>query len=218
MHEESPVLTATKRERLGSRYCRRLRGGGKLPAVVYGHQQEPTPVALDAHDALGHIHKGEKVFRLALDGQDEPQVVLLKDVQFDHLGTRIIHADFARVDLDERVRTRAPLHLVGDAVGLKVAGAIMMHPLNEVELECRVADLPDFIEVDISTLEAGHTITAADIRLPAEDMKVLTDPHAIVAQIVVQTVAAEGEAEEVEAAAGEPEVISERKEQEEKEG
>lgn len=211
MHEKSPVLNAKSREHLGSRYCKRIRQSGGLPAVLYGHGQQPVPLTLDAKEAIGHLHKGEKVFQLDLGGAS--QVALVKGLQFDYLGTNIVHADFARVDLDERVRTRVPVHLTGEALGLKTAGAILMHPTNEVEIECRVRDLPDYIEVDIASLDVGHAITAADVKLPLPTMKMITDSHAIVAQIVIQLEQKVAEATEVAATAAQPEVITAKKEE-----
>lgn len=220
MHENSPILTAKKRERLGSRYSARIRQQGGLPAIVYGHQQEPTPISLDARDALSHIAKGEKVFRLQLDGNGEAETVLLKDVQFDHLGTRIIHCDLARVSLTERVHVTVPVRLLGDAIGLKTAGAILLHPTGELEIECVVTDIPEFIELNIAGLEVGQAITAADVTLPSPSMKLLTDSHAIVAQISVQTTGAEpsAEAAAVEGAAASPEVLTAKKKEEEAKG
>jgi large subunit ribosomal protein L25 len=215
MHENAPTLEARKRERLGSRYARRDRDGGRLPAVVYGHKEDPVAVTVDAHDALHLIHKGEKVFNLSLG--EATQVVLLKDVQFDHLGTSIIHCDFARVELDERVHARIPVHLFGEAKGLKHAGAIMMHTINEVDLECPVRDLPDSLEVDITELDTHHAITVGEIPLP-ESARLLSDPNAILAQIVLQRAikGADEVGEEQEVAAEEaPEVLSEKKEEEE---
>ncbi len=214
MHEDAPVLAAKPRERIGSRYARRARAAGGLPAVVYGHKQEPVAVTLDAHEALQHFHKGEKVFQLQVEGGSS-EFVLLKDLQYDHLGTHIVHADFARVDLNERVQTSVPIHLVGaaDCVGLKSAGATLMHPTSELELECVVTNLPDYIEVDIRDLKAHGTIHASDVKLPASTMKLLTDPDAVVAHIVVHTgVDDSDEATEVGAAAG-PEVITAKKEE-----
>lgn len=216
MHGKTPLLKATKRDRLGTRYAGRVRASGGLPAIVYGHKTDPVPVRLDARETLRHIHKGEKVFTLAVEGEGEPQTVLLKDVQFDHLGTRIIHCDLARVSLTEKVTVKVPVHLIGDAKGLKSAGAILMHPTNEVEVECRVTDIPDFVEVDIAELDVGHAITAAQVKLPMADMKLKTDPHAIVAQIVIQQeLKVEEEAPVEGAAAAEPEVITARKKDEE---
>ncbi|MBY0260834.1 MAG: 50S ribosomal protein L25, partial [Phycisphaerales bacterium] len=188
MHEKSPLLKATNRERLGSRYSQRARKQGKLPAIVYGHGKEPHPIVLEAREALSFFHKGEKVFRLdfpGTTGADEKQMVLLKDVQFDYLGTNIVHADFARVDLNDRVHTKVHVTLVGEPIGMKQAGAILMHPVTELEIECRVIDLPDGVEVNIAALDMGQTITADKVKLPKDDMKLITDSHAVVAQIVL---------------------------------
>lgn len=213
MHENAPVLTAERRERLGSRYARRVRESGGLPAVVYGHGETPEAVSLNAKEALEHFHKGEKVFTLELGGGK--QTVLLKDVQFDHLGTNVVHADFARVDLTERVHARAHIKLVGDAPGLRKAGNVLMHPVTELDLECQVTNLPDSIEVSISELDEGGIIHARDVQLPVSTMKLLTDPDAIVAQIVGATHHAAGEESEVSGAAGaQPEVLTEKKKDE----
>lgn len=217
MHEKAPVLIATRRERTGSRYAQRHRDRGELPAILYGHKKTPVAVAINAHDALGHIHKGEKVFYIQVDGEDERQFVLLKDVQFDYLGNNIIHCDFARVNLAERVRARATLRLVGDPVGLKHAGAILMHQIDEIDIECPVQDLPEAIEVDITEMDLGHSITVGDIKMPADSITLLTDPSTIVAQVVMQREEEVVEAEEevVEAGeGGEPEVLTEKKDEE----
>lgn len=214
MHENATVLHASMRDRIGTRYAKRLRQSGRLPAVLYGHGEEPASVHLDAKDALLHLHKGEKVFQIAIDG-GTPQVALLKEVQYDYLGSNIVHADFARVSLTDRVETRVSLHLIGEAVGLKTAGAILMHPTTELEIECAVSDIPEFIELDISALEAGHSMSAGDVPL-ASGMTLVTDSHAVVAQIVVQVEEKVAEAAAPEAPAA-PEVITEKKREEEKE-
>lgn len=212
MHEKSPVLTAKKRDRLGSRYAARVREQGGLPAIVYGHKEEPVAVSLVARDALSYFTKGEKVFQLQLDGA-APQTVLLKDVQFDFLGTNIVHCDLARVSLTDRVTVKVPVHLIGEARGLKTAGAILMHPTGELEIECMVTDIPDHLEVNIADLDVDHGITAGEVKLPKESMKLKTDTHAMVAQIVVQAEIVEAKAEEgaVAAGAAEPEVLTAKK-------
>jgi len=212
MHEKSPIINVKKRERLGTRYCDRIRKSGGLPAIVYGHGEQPVPVFVpESRDTLRKINAGEKVFRMNLDGGFQEQVVLLKELQFDHMGTKIVHADFARVDLNERVRTLVPVHLMGEAKGLKQAGAILMHVTSELVVECRVADIPDFVEVRIDELDVGHAITAADVKLPTADMKLLTDSHAMVAQIVIQQEIVVAEATTAAAGAAEPEVLTAKK-------
>ncbi len=217
MSDGTPTLTAETRERTGSRYSKRLRDAGKLPAIVYGHGETPVAIALDHKEALSHFAKGEKVFSLSVGGK--AQNVLLKDLGYDYLGNNIVHADFARVDLDERVDVRAHLHFVGNAKGLKKAGAILMKPITELELNCTVANLPDEIEVDISDLDVGDAIHAGEIKLPKSTMKLLNEPDAVVVQIVVQAEEeAEGEGAEVSDDAAQPAVIGEKKDDEDKDG
>lgn len=217
MHEKSPLLKATVRDRVGSRYSERYRKQGKLPAVVYGHGREPLPIAIESKDALTLFYKGEKVFRLDFPGSkaaDEMQMVLLKDVQFDYLGTNVVHADFARVDLNERVKTKVHVTLTGEPIGMKQAGAILMHPVTELVIECRVVDLPDHVEVNIAELDMGMTITADKVKLPASDMKLITDGHAVVAQIVLGVELKTEEAAAVTAEGATPEVITAKKPEE----
>lgn len=211
MSDQTPTLHARPRERLGSRYAQRVRKSGGLPAVIYGHGIEPVPVTLDAKEALLHIHRGEKVFQLSVDGR-AAETVLLRDVQFDYLGTNLIHADFSRVDLSERVHVRTHITLVGmgNAPGLRAAGAILVHPTTEIELDVEVAKIPESLEVDISSMQMGDVLHARQVALPA-GMRLLSDPEAVVAQI---TEAREGPAAGEAAAAGgaaQPEVITEKK-------
>ena len=213
MSDTTTALSAQKRERTGSRYSQRVRKAGGLPAVLYGHKQEPVSITVDAHTAIGFISKGEKVFHMELEGAK--QYVLLKDIGYDYLGTNIIHVDFTRVDMDERVDTRARLKFVGEAEGLKTTGAIMMHPITELQLNCTVTNMPSDIVVDVSDMQVGDAIHASDVTLPKDTMKLLTDPKAIIAQIVMKAVQEEeGEASEVDAAGASPAVIAEKKDAE----
>ncbi len=212
MSNKTPVLKAEKRERLGSKYSQRLREQGGLPAIVYGHKETPVPVTLDAHTALAMIHKGEKVFMLDVDGGASDQIVLLKDVQFDYMGTNIIHCDLARIHMDERIHTKVPVNLIGEPEGMSVLGAVLMHPTMELEIECLVTELPEKVDVDISELQMGQSISAGDVTLPSESMKLITDSHGIVAQIIISGAAKSAEAEEVDVEEGvEPEMIDEKK-------
>ena len=218
MREDSPILTAKARDKVGTRYSQRVRQAGGLPAVLYGHGEAPVAIAVDHKETLHHLTKGEKIFRLQMEGESDTQFVLIKALQFDHLGTNPVHADFARVDLEERTTIRVPIHIIGEAVGLKEAHTVLMHPTNEIEIECKVANLPDSIELDITDLEAGGIIHASDIQLPLPTMKLMSDPEAIIAQVAENQ---HREEEDDTAEAGEvtdqaePEVITEKKEDEE---
>jgi large subunit ribosomal protein L25 len=214
MNEETPTLSADKRERLGSRYSRRLRDAGQLPAIVYGHGETPEPIVLDAKDTMTHISGGERIFDIELGG--EKQTVMLKDLQYDYLGTNVVHADFARVDLTERVNVKVRVNLIGDAVGLKATGAILMQPTNELEIECQVSNMPDNLDVDISELDTGAAVYAKDVTLPLPTMVLLSDPETMLAQVVIQQEEVTDEAGEVTAeGAAEPEVLTEKKDDDE---
>ncbi len=197
MHEEAPILEAKSRDRVGSRYARRVRESGGLPAVIYGHKKEPLSVSLDHKNAVHLITEGDRVFRMAID-EGDPQLVLIKALQFDYLGTHVVHADFARVDLDERVHSRVRLDFVGEAKGLSAAGAMIMHPNTEIEIECAIRDLPDEIEIDVSQLDVNDTLAADDIALPGETMTLVSDPHAVVAQVRISKGAVSAAAEDEE--------------------
>lgn len=218
MHEQAPILKAKKREKLGSRYSRRVREQGGLPAVVYGHKQEPLAVTLEARDALKHIHKGEKVFRLEFEGgsvgtDHSGETVLLRDLQFDYLGTNIVHCDLARVDLTERVRVMVAVHLIGEARGLKTSGATLMHPTSQLEIECTVMNIPEYIEVTVTDLGVGGSIRARDVQLPA-DTRLVSDPDAEVAHVLEPTVQTETAESATVGGTAAPEVIGEKKKEE----
>lgn len=213
MKGKHPTLKAQNRDKLGTRYAQRDRQAGLLPANLYGHGVAPVAINLHAKEAISFFEAGEKVFKLDFPGdkhKDENQMVLLKELQFDYLGDSIVHADLARVSATERVRTRVHVDLKGEAKGLKSAGAILMHPTSELEIECRVVDLPDSIVVDISDLELDGMVTASQVKLPSADMKLITDGHAIVAQIVEAKEEVVAEAAVVGAEAAQPEVIGEK--------
>ena len=212
MSDETPVLQAKKRERTGSRYSRRIREQGGLPAVVYGHGQGPVSVTLDAKETLTLIRGGDRVYTLDIEG-GETETVLLRDLQFDYLGTNVVHCDLSRVDLDERVHVRVKVSLVGEAPGLKKARTSMLTPITELELECTVTNLPEEIEVDVSHMDVGDIIHAGEVTLPKSTMVLLTDPERVVANLSQQSELAEGdEAAEADAQAA-PEVITEKKEE-----
>lgn len=211
MSDTTTQLSAKKRERTGSRYSQRIRNAGGLPAVVYGHKEEPVSITLDAHETVMHLSKGEKVFELDIEGTK--QHVLLKDLGYDYLGTNILHVDFARVDLNERVDVNVHIKFVGEAEGLKTAGAIMMHPNTEIELNCLVSNLPDEVVVDLSDMGVDDIIHASDVKLPLASMKLVSEPDMIIAQIQVMVEEdLDAESGKVGAEGASPEVIKEKKE------
>lgn len=210
--QTSHTLKARKRERIGSRYAARERAAGRLPAVIYGHGVDPLHVSLDAKEALRYFHDGERVFALTVEGAGADETVLLKDLQFDYLGSNVVHADLMRVDLNEEIEAQVHIAFVGEAVGLKTAGAIMTHPMTSLAIRCTVAALPDHIDVDVSALSVGQSLHAGEIALP-QGVALATDPDAVVASIsMVKEVQETGEAAGA-AEGAQPEVITEKKEE-----
>ena len=209
---KTATLTAKRRERVGSRYARRVRQSGGLPAVLYGHGADPVAIILDQRETVRHVLAGEKVFGLAVEGESAEATVLLKDIQYDYLGDSIIHLDFARVDLDEEVEVHVPIHLVGEAVGLKSAGSVLLHPISELTIKCKVTSIPDAIEVDISALDVGHSIHLREVALPA-GVVALDDPEAVLATIHTKSEEPTAEETAVAGEAAQPEVIREKKDE-----
>jgi large subunit ribosomal protein L25 len=206
------TLKAQPRQRLGSRYAQRDRSMGRLPAVLYGHGQKPVAISLETREALRYFHQGEKVFTIELPGETKGQTVILKDLQFDYLGTNVVHVDLARVDLDEEITANVHINLVGDPIGLKHAGAILTHPITQIAIRCTVRTLPDHLDVEISHLDMNHEVKAREVKLPS-GMKLVSDPDAVVAAISeVKEEVVVAEAAAVEGAPAEPEVITAKKE------
>src|SRR3954471_15487932 len=115
MATQTIQITAKPRPELGSRANQRLRNAGFLPGVVYGHKEAVVPVTLPKKELVNHLHRGVHLFDLALDGKAEK--VLVKEVQYDHLGAEVLHVDFARVSLDERVEVTVSLEFKGTPKG-----------------------------------------------------------------------------------------------------
>ena len=209
MATQSIDIRAEKREQLGTRASRRLRREGRLPAVVYGHQQEVLSVTLPLEETLKHLRRGIHLFSLQMDGMTEQ--VLLKDVQYDHLGNEILHVDLFRVNLDEDITSEVPVRLVGEPKGIK-AGGVLSLIKGEIEIICRVRDLPDEIEVDVSGMDVGDVLHINEVTLP-EGVRLAEED----ADFTVATVAMPRVEEEAAPAEGpeEPEIIGAKKEGEE---
>jgi large subunit ribosomal protein L25 len=210
------TLQAERREKKGTRYAKRERNAGKLPCVLYGQGKDPAHLSLNHKEALRFFESGERVFNIQLASESKTQTVLLKDLQFDYLGTNVVHCDLIRVNLDDVVEANVHLHMVGDAKGLKTAGAVLVQKMNEVPVRCRVSDLPEEIKIDISNLEANAHLSASDIKLPA-GLTLECDPDAVVVIIDVQVETEEGtEGEAIGSEGAEPDVIKSKKEEEDK--
>jgi large subunit ribosomal protein L25 len=203
---EKVALKATKREVLGKKVGA-LRRAGKLPAVLYGHGIETTPVMLDDREAtlrLSHLTSSSLVM-IDLDGQEYP--ALVREKQRDHLKNVLLHVDFQVISMTEKVTTKVGIDLSGTAPAVKAFNAVIVTVLSELEIECMPQDLPARVVVDISGLaEVGAAIHVRDVVI-SDRVKILDDPdEAIVVASATRAEKATEEAPaEAEAAAGEGE-------------
>ena len=205
-------LKAERRDAHGTRASRRLRKEDRLPAVVYGHGQDNASITLPKKQTLEHLHHGAHLFNLTLDGNAES--VLLKDVQYDHLGQEVLHLDLFRVNLDEEITSEVPVVLVGEPKGV-VAGGTLTQMRDAIELVAKVRDLPDEIRVNVSDLEIGDAIHIGDVKLPAGVRLPEDDAEFTVAMVAAPRVMSDDELATLPTdAPAEPEIIGEKKEPE----
>ena len=190
-------FTAFPRHTEGRGPSRRLRRSGRAPGIVYGGTAAPTPIELD-HNALIHALRNEafhsSILSMKLDGSAAQ--VLLRDVQMHPFRHEVLHIDFQRIDPNKRIHMKVPLHFTNEDVSpaVKLQGALISHVMTDLDVTCLPKDLPEFIEVDLSQLDTGHSVHVSGVKLPAGVTAVLhgsADP--VVATAVVPKAAAETE-------------------------
>ena len=162
-------FVAFERAKQGTGASRRLRNTGRAPGIVYGGDGQPQLIELD-HNALFHALKKEAFHSTILDmelGGKEGKV-LLRDVQMHPFKQQILHIDFQRVDARTRLHMKVPLHYVKaeESQAVKFENCVVNHVMSELDISCLPADLPEFIEVDLSGMKKGMTLHLADITLP----------------------------------------------------
>lgn len=183
---EQFALTVRPREAAGTGAARRCRREGFIPAVVYGHGQPTSTVAVPARDfaALLRHHGASHLIDLTIEGQEKlPDMgVLLKDVQRDPVTREVVSLDFQWVSLKESVHLSVPVTLVGEAPGVVQEGGSLDQVLFEIPVSCLPANIPDAITVDISGLRMGYSLHVSDI-VPTEGVEILADPEDVVVNI-----------------------------------
>ena len=162
-------IDAETREGLGRAKNRRLRELGRVPAVVYGGGKDPSPIALDRNSLVQQMGLEAfytSILNLKIDSRIQPVVV--KDVQRHPAKSTVMHLDFQRVVEDEEITLNVPIHFVGEevAVGVKEQGGVIEHTLTDVEISCLPANLPEYIELDVSAMELNDILHLSDIKYP----------------------------------------------------
>jgi large subunit ribosomal protein L25 len=213
---EVNILEAQTREPGNKNAARRVRVGGKIPAVVYGAGKNSAAVAVDPRQVL-RILKSESghntIFDLALN--DDRVKAMIVDWQFEPIKGRLLHVDLLRIAMDKKLTVTVPVVLKGEAEGVKQEGGILEQLLREIEIECLPADIPKSIEADISHLTFGVELRVKDLA-HSDKLKFLTDEDQMVAHITSvkeEVVAAPEAVAEGAAAPAEPEVIKKGKQE-----
>lgn len=208
---------AEPRKELGKNANRRLRAGGKIPAVVYGASFASAAVSVDPKDLYRILHSESgrnTIFKLDIAGENRD--VLIKDFQVHPVQGNLLHADFQTIALDQLMVFEVPVEVVGVAKGVKETGGVLDMVVRQIELQCLPRDVPDRIRLDVASLEIGDSIRVAELQVDASKITVLSDPDLVVVTVVPPHVEKEPEVV-VEAVVAEPEVIKKGKAEEEEE-
>lgn len=202
-------LTVTTREQLGK--ANRRLGKDAVPAVLYGPNRDPLPLAIDRHhfEQFASRHAaGATLIDLKMDGHKAPIHAMIREVQHSAVKGTILHVDFLEVKMNKAITAVVPLHLVNDPAGVKSGGVLTIN-VHELNIEAKPGDIPEAIESDVSELELNHSLRVADITAP-QGVTLLDDPETIIASVQPPRV----EEVEPQLEAEEPEVISKDEEEE----
>jgi large subunit ribosomal protein L25 len=196
-------LKAEPRDSTGSGPAHRTRTIGRVPAVVYGHGMDPLHVTVDARELFHALHTdaGTNVL-IDLKVNSDNFLTLPREIQRDHIRGRFLHVDFLRVARDEKITVEVPIHLVGEAPGVK-EGGLIEHHLWSVQVECFPQDVPPHIEADVSGLGMNEQLRVGDLRPPQKGSILTPSEETLVSVVPPQVLRVE---EEEEAAAEEAEL------------
>ncbi len=202
------LLKSNRREDAGKGVARKLRGTGALPAVLYGQKEAPVSLSIDEHEMNGilRVHPDSAVVSLEIDGKDAVNVIV-RDVQRHPARGNLLHVDFQRIRLDEKIRVDVPVRLDGESIGVKDHGGVLEHALRNMSLMCLPSAIPSAVIVDVSELQVGDTLKVKDLMKQYPDVEFVDDGESTVATVLAPVIdrsaTAEGEEAEAEAAAAE---------------
>lgn len=212
---EKIVVKAEKKEVGGKNVNRRYRVAGKVPVIVYGGGGESVAAVAELKDLAAIIRTDSGVNTVfSLDVAGDVSDVIFQDRQIDPLKGRLIHADLRRIAKGEKIELTIPIHLVGEAKGLQEDGAVLSQAMREIKVLVEPANAPEFIEADVTEIEAGHSLHVSDLKV-GKGVEVHEDPETVVASIVIVK---ESDLEPQLEEGGEPEVAGEEKAEEPAEG
>ena len=226
---ETHTLKAHYRSERGKSAARKMRRGGQIPAVIYGHGDKTRELTVDAHELevlFSRISVENTIINLAITEEKAEVPALVRDVQAHPYKGSVLHVDFYQIHAGETLEVEIPIRLVGSAPGVR-EGGILEQPIHELPIRCLPAAIPQVLEVDVSGLDMGDSLHVSDIPLP-EGVESLMDPERTICSVVAPAALAASEDEEegladelapkgVGGEVGQPELIRRREEEEEEE-
>ena len=215
---ERLTIHVDKREEKGKGAARSLRRNDMIPAILY-RGGGSVPIKINKKEMLQFINttSGEQIMVSLQFSEGDSKLALMKEFQVDPANRELLHADFFEVSLTEKLKLSVHVSTTGEPVGVKRDGGILQNVLREIEIECLPDKIPGHIKVDISKLEIGQSFHVRDMDL-GSDIKILTDPHEVIANVIAPAVEEVAPAEAAAAPeAAEPEVVKKGKKEEEKE-
>jgi large subunit ribosomal protein L25 len=189
-------IKAETRTQFGKGAARRIRREDKVPAVIYGHGNDPQHITLPGHDTMMALKRGGSNALLYIEVEGSTVIALTKQVQADPIKGFLEHLDFVEVKKGEKVTVEIPIHTVGEPK----SDAMVVTELNTVSVEAEATNIPEYIEISLEDAEAGYHVLAKDLVLPSGSL-LLTDEEALVVNVVHAPTAEEVEAELEEAEA-----------------
>ncbi|MFH0924154.1 MAG: 50S ribosomal protein L25 [bacterium] len=207
-------LAAQLRTETGKGFNRRLREEGNIPSIVYGNSKEPVSLSINRREIVYHLQHHSNydniIFDLEIlkDGQQQKRQTIIKELQLEPITNRLLHIDFFEIAMDKPVVLNAHILFTGESIGAKLDGGIVEYLMREVEIECLPSNIPEYIEVNISSLKIGDSINVGDL-VVIPGVKVLDEPNKMVVSVLlpVKEKTAEELASEAAARPAEPEVI-----------
>ncbi|HKX18125.1 MAG TPA: 50S ribosomal protein L25 [bacterium] len=201
---ERVSLSAQVREATGKSGAKRARREGQIPAVVYGRGRTPRVVSVGRKDLVSALQTAGRNalidLRIAQDGDAQTEVVMIEEIQRDHIRREILHVDLHLISLTEAIEVSVPVVLSGTPEGVTSGGGVLEQVHREIEVKCLPTQIPDRFTVDVSGLRVGGSIHVSDLKV-AEGIEILTPPEEVIAAVVAA--AAEEEAAPAAAAEGE---------------
>ena len=207
-------LQVEKRERTGKGGSRQARMSGLIPAVVYGGGKDSVPIQIDRKTFVDMMKKSgseNPIFLLKLSDTGQERHAMIRGLQRNPVSRQVIHIDFQRIEMTDRVRITVPIELVGTAFGVKNEGALIDFVVREVHVECLPGDIPKHLELDITDLHVGQHAEVKALKIP-DNVTLLEEPERVILSLVHTRTEEAAEAEQ--AAEAEPEIIKRGKTEE----